>query len=114
MPLVFGNVDASQLTGGSSRANVARALVDSWGAFVRSGSNPTPSADYLSARGSAYASTASLLRSAGTWSRITSASSPVRQLGPTAFGNAAFSASAICDVLDGVGYPFRQINATFV
>ena len=113
MPIVFGNVDASDLTGGSSRANVARAIVDSWGAFIRT-SNPTPSSNYLSARGPTYASTASLLSSAGVWPRLTSASSPMRQLGPTSFDNAAFSASAICDVLDGVGYPFQQINSTLV
>ena len=110
MPIEFGYVgDGTILSGGMMNLNAARAIVDVFGAFIRT-TYPTPSAAYLDARGAAYHSTATVLDSAADWQLYTGdGNSTVHLLGGS-FANAPLDSQAECQAYENIGFSYQMVR----
>ena len=83
--------------------------MDIFGAFVRT-TYPTPSSQYLNARGAAYNSTAEVLASAADWQLYTGTGNSTVHLLGGSFGNAPISSQDACQAYESIGFSYQMVR----
>lgn len=113
MPIEFAYLgDGTILSGGTMNLNGAKAIVDIFGAFIRT-TYPTPSSSqYLRARGAAYASTATVLASGAQWQQYTGSGNSTQHLLGASFANTALTDQAACDAYAQIGFSYQRVRLT--